>query len=213
MEDMEITKTAVSSELLNVLKSLMEIEPLNSFYLAGETALALFLGHRTSIDIDLFTGTSFNSQHLAELLERNLKARDISFEYSSLRAYIRNIKLDLLMHDYPLLEKPNLIDGIRIAGLSDLAAFKLNAVAGRGFRKDFWDLAYLLETFTFEEMIGFFRAKYASADLWHLIKSLTFFDDADTEMVEIQDLHSLTWQEVKTKITKAANPILNSQLG
>ena len=80
--------------------------------------------------------------------------------------------------------------------VEDVAAMKLSAIANRGHRKDFWDCAELLRTFSLEELLGFCEAKYAGDSLWNVERSLCYFDDADGEPSP-RDLRSQTWDQVK----------------
>jgi predicted nucleotidyltransferase component of viral defense system len=109
----------------------------------------------------------------------------------------------MIKHSYPLLDELSLIEGIRVASLKDLAAFKLNAVAGRGSKKDFWDVATLLDHYSMKQMLDFFSQKYPVADLWHLIKSLTYFGDAEAEQIQILDLQGKSWELIKNLILTA----------
>lgn len=194
---------AVSDELLSLLRELMHDPLLNDFYLVGGTALALHLNHRKSVDIDLFCDQGFDSQSLCSHLEYAHQASNTLHELNTVRSVIRGIKVEFLCHPYKLLEIPVNIDGIRVAGLNDLAAFKLNAVSGRGSKKDFWDVEVLLQHFTLRQMLDIFTQKYPKAELWHLIRSLTYFHDADNEQIEILDLQGRSWEGIKERIILA----------
>jgi len=191
---------AVSSSLFQLLVKLMDTDELKDFYLVGGTALALYLAHRRSNDIDLFTTKKFDSQLISAKLERMFRLKNVIQEANTVRGFVDDIKVELFTHDYHMIEEIPVIEGIRIAGLSDLVAMKLNAIAGRGSKKDFWDIAYLLDHFSFKEMVSYFEKKYPNANKWHLIKSMTYFQDADNELTEIIDLKKITWDEVKYKI-------------
>ena len=173
------------------------------FYLVGGTGLALQLKHRKSVDIDLFCNQDFDSQSICSHLEQQHQAYNVIHELNTVRCLIKGIKVEFLCHPYKLLEPPAQIDGIRVAGLKDLAAFKLNAVSGRGSKKDFWDVEALLLHFTLRQMLDFFTQKYPMAELWHLIRSLTYFRDADNEQIEILDLQGRSWEAVKERILSA----------
>lgn len=203
---------AISDSLLNLIKRLMNDPMLQDFYLVGGTSLAMYLEHRISIDIDLFQNHGFDSQSLCYHLERHYNAKLIIHEINTARAKIDDVKVEFLTHDYPLLDSPQVIDGMRVADMKDLAAFKLNAVAGRGSKKDFWDIALLLDHYSLSQMLGFFSEKYASSDIWHLIKSLTYFDDADREVIDIMDLKGNTWQAIKTRVLESVNGLASSFL-
>lgn len=194
---------AVSDELYALIKQLMHDPVLSDFYLVGGTGLALHLNHRKSADIDLFCNKDFDSQSICSHLEHFHQAYSVMHELNTVRCLIHDIKVEFLCHPYKLLEAPTLIDGIRVAGLKDLAAFKLNAVSGRGSKKDFWDVEALLQYFTLKQMLDFFTQKYPVAELWHLIRSLSYFNDADNEQIEILDLQGRSWEAVKERIISA----------
>jgi hypothetical protein len=189
-----------SEPFLQLLLKLMRDEDFAKFYLVGGSALALYLGHRKSIDIDLFTSEEFNEARISEHLEKNYNGYQINIDKGTVTYSIEDIKVEFFLHPYDLLELPIRFDDIRICGLKDICAFKLNAISGRGSKKDFWDLAYLLDKFSIEEQIDFFKLKYPRANLWHILKSLSYFEDAENENIEIQDLNGVSWQDVKAKI-------------
>lgn len=193
---------AVSAELYSLIQLLMQDPLLKPFYLVGGTALALYLDHRQSVYIDLFTGKDFDSSRLASHFEQTYNAVQIVWETNTLRAFIGGIKVELISHQYPLLKEIEIKDEIRIASLNDLSAFKLNAISGRGSRKDFWDLEALLDHFPLAQMLSFFKEKYAANDIWHLIRSLSYFQDADAEQIEVIDLQGKSWVSIKERIVK-----------
>ena len=85
---------------------------------------------------------------------------------------------------------------ITLVSLPDLAAMKLNAIANRGSKKDFYDLAELLKHYTIRQMIGFFSGKYPSTDPFTVIRSLAWFEDAEREPDPVTRI-AITWDEVK----------------
>ena len=182
----------------------METKVIDNFYLVGGTALALWLGHRKSIDLDFFTHKNFDSQTLAFTLEKELNAINIETGNNLVRCFISEVKIEFISHQYPLLKEPKKIDNIILSSVEDLAAFKLNAVVNRGSKKDFWDIAYLLKQFNLNQVLNFYSQKYNNHNLWQVEKSLCYFNDADKELVEIIDLKGLDWETVKAKIRKAS---------
>ena len=90
--------------------------------------------------------------------------------------------------------------GIKLAGLKDIAAMKLSAVANRGRKKDFIDVARLLDLFTLEEMLAFYKSKFSVSEVSFTLRGLMYFDDAEEDpMPEMFD-GNLTWENVKKKI-------------
>jgi hypothetical protein len=92
----------VEEGTLDLIKALMSDEKLNEFNLVGGTALALQIGHRISIDIDLFSTNSFNAQELAAHLEKNHSATQLRSLTNGVFCFINDIKVDLISHQYPL---------------------------------------------------------------------------------------------------------------
>ncbi len=118
---------------------LVELAPklaLRDFALGGGTSLALRLGHRLSVDLDFFTTGEFSTEEVFEKLE--LSAATVTGRaVNSLTVDAGGVKLDLLRHAYPVLSPDEVIDGITLISLPDLAAMKLYAIANRGSKKDF----------------------------------------------------------------------------
>ena len=79
---------------------------------------------------------------------------------------------------------------------------KLNAIANRGSRKDFWDYAELLDLFSRDQMLDFFARKYFDENVWYVEKSLSYFEDADQEP-DPRCLVGQTWDEVKRKVLES----------
>lgn len=190
---------AVPHDVFVLLQRIMLDSAFDDFYLVGGTALALQIGHRMSVDIDLFTGLNFHADRISETLSKVYGAREIEVEQYTVRAVIHNIKMDVMAHKYPLLEPLEIKDAIRMASLKDIAAMKINAIASRGSKKDFWDYASLLDFFTTEDMLSFFQSKYSSANVWHAEKSLSYFDDAELEP-DPNDISGKTWEQIKQRI-------------
>ena len=191
---------AVSDDLIHLLHRLMAAEPLKQFYLVGGTALALHYGHRKSIDLDLFTSAPFDAAKLNELLDREFGLNEASVETNTVLGQIDAIKTDFIAHQYPIIGETITIDGIRLASVEDIAAMKLNAIANRGSKKDFWDYAQLLEHFDQQTLLSFYAQKYPNGSLWNLEKSLCYFDDAEHDPNPIS-LTNKTWDQVKKMIT------------
>ncbi|MFO7574699.1 MAG: nucleotidyl transferase AbiEii/AbiGii toxin family protein [Bacteroidales bacterium] len=198
-----LQKAAVDKNLMDLLLRLQSDPVLNNFILAGGTALALTLGHRKSVVIDLFSDTDFDEGKLLEHLERNYDFRMNFMSRSTLRGSVGDVRVDLIAHNYPYLKKPLVMNGIRLLSYEDIAAMKVNAIAGDGTRvKDFIDIYFLLNEFSFGEIIGFFSAKYSSRNNAHAIKSLAWFEDADVNDWPVMIKESnLTFKEVEKKIT------------
>jgi predicted nucleotidyltransferase component of viral defense system len=193
---------AVPENVLALLNTLMADQALDPFYLVGGTSLALRLGHRISIDIDLFTHDDIDVDALAEFISKKYSAQHIEKGKDAVLAMVQGVKLDLIAHKHPLVEPLEVGDGIRLVSLKDIAAMKINAISNRGAKKDFWDYAALLKYFSTEEMLCFFEKKYPSANAWHAEKSLAFFDDSELDPDPV-DLSGMSWPGVKRMIIQS----------
>jgi predicted nucleotidyltransferase component of viral defense system len=179
---------------------------LKDFNLVGGTALALHLGHRMSDDIDLFTSNQYELVSLKDYIQKNFSA-DVYAETSiGLRCYIQKIKTDFLNYPYPPMEKTVTNDGIRMLQVADIAAMKLSAINNRGAKRDFYDLYFLLHEYNLDELVKFFTKKYKISDPFSLLRSLSYFDDAekDTDPVLLSS-KKLNWPQVKKFIVEKVN--------
>ena len=203
---------SIPPETIPLLKELAARKDLGGFALAGGTALALQLGHRISIDLDFFTEDEFNGLLLCEALSGEFELQDSSTGLNSLSCWINykqrsKVKIDFVRHNYKRL-KPLINSGtVRIFALEDIAAMKLNAVANRGAKKDFYDIHALLRIFSLKELLGFFEKKYRNMNTFTVVKSLTYFDDADMEPSPIS-LNGISWEKIKVDIAAAIRGVM-----
>ena len=200
--------TAVDTPTLELLKRLMEEPAFIGLRLVEGTALALKIGHRRSIDIDLFGSLGTDIYTLSQKLN-NLGKVTLLNQTENIHVYLVNdIKVDMINYHYPWLEDEIIIDGIRLAGIKDIAAMKLAAITGRGTKKDFIDLFFLLKQFTLKEMLSFYENKYADGSIFLVMKSLTYFDDADRDQSPVM-LQQINWTEIKTTIILTVQQFLD----
>jgi len=200
---------SVSPELLETLFALSTLESLSKAALGGGTSLALVFGHRKSIDIDLFLTEPFNSIKLQESLVRRFSDFSVTNRTAgSLSAVTGAVKIDILLHSYPLIGEYSWIDSVRCVSLPDMAAMKVNAVTNRGSKKDFSDLLLLHENgISLTEALQFFCAKYGTAGKFLAIRSLNWLEDADAEPDPLY-LNGWTWASVRERMTELAERLL-----
>lgn len=193
----------VESDTLGLLKSLMEKDYLQSFVLVGGTALALQIGHRKSIDLDLFTTTSFDTTSLLEQLKDDYQIVEKVRTAGSLISDIDNIKVDFIRFKYSFNHPVIKEEGIRLLHIKDIAPMKLDAIAGRGSKKDFYDLYFLLERYELSKLLELYSEKYQHATIFHVVKSLTWFEDAEPQIPPVVLDDKVTWAKVKKRIEQA----------
>lgn len=191
---------AVPDSVREALTVLAPLPVLEAFALAGGTSLALRFGHRVSVDLDFFTCGAFDSESLVSKLP--LETTEVARSEGSVTLDAAGTKMDFLRHDYPLLDPEETLEGIRLMSVRDVAAMKLNAIANRGSKKDFFDLHRLLEEFGLDELLQAFESKYLNSDRFVVLRSLAWFDDAENEPDPVS-LSGVSWPEVKDGIVAA----------
>ncbi len=185
----------------------MAFEPLREFNLVGGTALALQLGHRKSIDIDLFGLVEFNTEDMLNSLNTQFTCTGRYSFKNSLLCEIDGIKTDILRYQYPLIGEVIVEDGIRMLTPKDIAPMKLAALSQRGVKKDYYDIYFLLQIFSLEEALDLYRLKYKQTEVSHVIRSLTYFTEAEASS-QPEMITQVTWKEVKLFISNVVNEYL-----
>ena len=193
------TQTVVP-DLLELLKKLMSEKLFSQFNLVGGTSLALQIGHRNSIDIDLLGHQEINQILFEEKLRKLGKVEVSQSSKNILITKVNEIKVDFVNYKYPLLTDYLVIDTIRMLSMQDIAAMKLNAIMGRGSKKDFVDLFFLLEEFSIHEILKFYNKKFRDGSEFLVLKSLTYFEDADLQ-TQPKMYRAFDWKKCKEKIT------------
>jgi hypothetical protein len=189
---------------LELLKGLMSMPELDRFYLVGGTALALQIGHRVSVDLDMFTLEPFDKTDLLDLLNNRFDDVLVESEGATmLVTNIRQVKVDFVKMSYPILFPHLEIEGIRMFDIRDIAPMKLKAIAQRGSKKDFFDIYFLLDHLPLSEMLRLFSEKFKQQEVFHVIKSLTYFDDAENYAEPNVFDKTVTWEKVKNRVFKA----------
>jgi hypothetical protein len=196
----------VAKPTLELLNKLMNDNMLRDFVLVGGTALALRLGHRISVDVDLFTKFPFNAAQLSEYLQSEYIFSPDFIAENTLKGEIDDVVIDCIAHQYKWIEEPAPHNGIRLAGLKDIAAMKLNAIIGNGTRlKDFIDLAYLSTELSLNKMLWAYHEKYGSNSLIAL-KALLYFDDINfDEPILMANEKTIRWKRIEARLIEMVN--------
>lgn len=160
----------VNDILRHSLQLLMQAELFDSFRLVGGTALSLHLGHRESIDIDLFSDAPYGSldfDAITEFLETNFNYVDhlgsllpaFGKSYTIGEDNTNCVKLDLFYTD-PFIQDIVRTDNIRLASVEEIIAMKIEVIQGGGRKKDFWDLHEVLDQYTLPQMLSLHEQRY-----------------------------------------------------
>lgn len=198
-------KETIEPSTLDLIKNLQSKDYLEGFYLVGGTALALYFGHRTSVDIDIFANFSFDAAQMLENVQQDFPLQLFHTSSNTLKGSINKINIDIISHRYPYLNQPSFIDGLGLLSEPDIIAMKLNAISTSGQRsKDFIDIYFALDKYNISDMISFYQQKYNQKGDMHVLKSLIYFEDVDLSdwPVLLREKH-LKWDKVKVKIENA----------
>ncbi len=188
---------------LELLKQLASQPELSQTRLVGGTALALQYGHRQSIDLDFFGVLPEDKEELLEMMSRVGNMIVTNRTKMIVQAVINQVKVDFVDYSrYPWIDEPVQGDGFVLASDKDIAAMKVNAIIGRGTRKDFIDLYVLLQHYSLTEIMAYYKQKYPEFSEYRALLSMTYFEDA-----EMQDMPKMfidtSWEEMKKAIIKA----------
>lgn len=184
---------AIQSELLG-----------QNIRLVGGTALALQLGHRQSVDLDFFGKHDMQSEEIKALLS-SVGSVKVHKESENINIYdVDGIKVDFVNYSYEWITEAVVEDGLVLASPQDIAAMKVNAIEGRGTKKDFIDIYVLLKHFTLEQILSFYQTKYPEYSVFRALLSLTYFEDAEPQMMPRMFV-DVNWDAMKILIKCCVN--------
>lgn len=195
------------------LARLSEVSEARELVLVGGTALAFHLQHRRSLDLDLFGDASIDIARIQDALTGAFpEAEVLSSTDAALQLKVADTPIDIVRYKYPLLVPAATgPEGVRVASIRDLAAMKLAAISKRGLRRDFWDLHVITTQHRgLNEIADDYRAKFgkSEADLYHVARALTYFEDAERAERLPAGLTPEKWSEIKTYFRNQAKQLL-----
>jgi len=191
----------IEKSTLELLKKLMGDVTFYNFVLVGGTALALQIGHRISVDLDLFSSQPFNAEELTDYLRTNYCFELDLISTNTIKGEINGVQIDCIAHQYPWIDRTLEAGDIRLASLTDIAAMKLNAITGNGTRiKDFIDIAYISSKISLNQMLEAYEKKYKSNAVMTL-KALVFHKDINfNEPIKMKVNNRFKWKTVENRL-------------
>lgn len=187
-------------ELLNRLSLRPEMQGMR---LVGGTALALQLGHRQSIDLDFFGKPAASQDEILNMLETFGLYRIRNRTNNILQLIVNNVMIDIVDYSrYHWIDPPLQYGSITLASPKDIAAMKINAIEGRGSKKNFVDIYFLLQQYSLEELLGFYAQKYPNHSIFRALLSLSYLNDAEEQAMPTM-LIPTPWEDVKTAVSLA----------
>ena len=190
----------IAPHTLELLKQLCQEPYLKECRLVGGTALALQYGHRTSVDLDFFGSFDKEEDKLFTVLQPYAEVCKIKDSPNIKIFFMDDIKVDFVNYSiYPWIDDAVEEDGLRLASPKDIAAMKINAIEGRGSKKDFIDIFSLLHHYSLEEILQFYSQKYPNYSIYRALKSMVYFADADPKDMPTLFIDD-SWEDVKAYI-------------
>ena len=192
----------LSSEAWRIIRKLVSADLVAPWVLGGGTGLALQFGHRYSEDLDFFGSDPFDPDRIAADLSRIGTTSIQSRSADILHVSVGGLRLSFLRSDPPLLFPGLAYRGLTVADPRDIAAMKVIAIGGRGSRKDFVDLyVYLEGGGTLPGVLSMIATRFARLDYnqYHLLKSLVYFEDAESEPMP-RMIRDVDWETIKATL-------------
>lgn len=188
---------------LELLKRLSSRPEMQGMRLVGGTSLALQIGHRQSIDLDFFGKPAASQDEILDMLVSFGNYRIRNRTNNILQLIVNNVMVDIVDYSrYPWIDTPLQYGSITLASPKDIAAMKINAIEGRGSKKDFVDIYFLLHRYSLEELLGFYAQKYPNHSIFRALLSLSYFNDAEEQAMPMM-LKPTIWEDVKTAVSLA----------
>lgn len=192
----------VEPHTLELLKRLSGKDFLAESRLVGGTALALQYGHRMSVDLDFFGKIETDNIDIKEQLQDVGKLSVIKESRNINVFVIDGVKVDFINYPYQWIDEAVVDETVLLASPRDIAAMKVNAIEGRGSKKDFIDLYFLLQHYSIQDILGFYAKKYPEYSIFRALMSLTYFEDAESQFMP-QMFTNVSWEEIKNTLRKA----------
>ena len=183
---------------------------LSGWTLAGETGLALHLGHRVSDDFDFFRNDGFDVPRLHAAFRQQGPYETLQEAEDTLTVLSGGTKLSFFTIPDPFIYPPIPYRFFALADVRDIALMKLVAISGRGSRKDFADLFFILRGgMSLGDCFEALPRKYpvGRANSYHILKSLTYFRDAEKEPTP-RMLEPFDWTECRAHFVREAHAIV-----
>jgi hypothetical protein len=185
-----------------MLTDLSRLPRLHPFYLADGTALALRLGHRISQDLDLFANVeTFDDQRRLEIVNYFQAGHSVERLQDSplgLVLKVDGLAVNFSPYGYPLLDSTDEVSGVPVAGLRDIGLMKLDAIAGRGTRKDFYDIYFIAQHVSLDELFARSADKYPQTRGFEMRVLTALVDFAIAQQQEEPMLvTAVEWEQVK----------------
>jgi len=177
------------------------------FGLVGGTAIALQIGHRRSIDFDLFTFEDFDADKIREIIRGEYTIENVFIERpGELTLLVDGVKMTFFKYPFAIEFSVKFEDVIRVPDLGTLAAMKAYALGRRAKWKDYVDLYFIFKTFSLLSVVTITKRIFAGEFNEKLFREqLAYFKDIDySETVDFLPGHNVTDEEIKNSLLQTS---------
>jgi len=200
----DIHPEALPKKLQAVLEILRDLPIWKDFYLAGGSGLALQIKHRISVDFDLFSATNKLGPTEREQTQNIfIKSGNTIISVSkdeTLEIIFNGVRLSFFHYDYPLIASLVRFNSIKIASIADIGAMKLASIVGRGSKRDFVDIFFIIrEYIPLSKLLSMTENKFRQIQSFSVqaLHALVYFEDAEPERIP-KLLKEISWKEIKS---------------
>jgi len=203
----------------NILdKKRLDILPLfknfkRDFYLAGDTSIALQIGHRDSVDFDFFGPENIDTKKLFEEISntfKNYKILKTQEEKNTLTVFIDDkIKLSFFGYKYRLLNDTVRDENLRLASIEDIACMKLSTITSRASNKDYIDIYYILQDKKLKDLLEKVSEKFPDLDTGLILKSLVYFADIENEPIIFKNNNFVDMNSTEKFLKKKVKEVMS----
>ena len=177
----------------SLLDDLMQAPELKDFVLVGGTCLALRLGHRSSVDLDMFTSGSFDPEALAGWTQKKFpESKLIYSKTGGLAFFINGVKTEFVQWKEGFNLQGKEISGWRLLDIEGVTAMKCNAVLYRQEKKDYVDIAEILNKKSLTEVLGIFKKYYPYQQARPVLEKIMSFHKLDPSP-DVKFLGNRSW--------------------
>ncbi len=192
----------ISEKMSTVLDELMGSPWVNQYVLVGGTALSLQLGHRKSIDLDLFTTKNYDPVLIKKNIHKSYPVATIIYETpNSIGFNIHDIKVEFVEWKEGFELEYHQYDQWRLLKKEILASMKLNAILNRTEKKDYADLSFLLKDRPLKELLHNYKLCYPYQQVRPVLEKLS----GNSELIDQTNpvfLSNINWSDIELSLKK-----------
>lgn len=199
-------RETIGPELAKLARALVGAPELDAFRIVGGTAVALHIGHRTSVDIDFFSNEKVSKQTILRFLKDKFPGNEFFVTEHNIRGEIEGVRVDLY-DDWSIpFKRPAVVeDGLRLASMEDLAAFKLSCITERREKKDYVDLFFLFKELGSQSVLKEFRNYNPLLSEKSFLFALSEVRAAAENKSPMPNmLMDVSWEEIEASMIQAA---------